>query len=334
MGVSWLVHPRLINDPFSDPGVYLDFRFERRALLFDLGDLSALSPRELMRVSDVFVSHTHMDHFAGFDRLLRVCLHRPAPLRLVGPQDFADQVERRLRSYTWNLLGPHSVDFRIIIDCFDAGQIHSTTEFRAREAFHRREEEVQGLEPGCVLADEQFRVEAVTLDHGIPSLAFALIEPVRVNVRADALERLGLPVGPWLKKAKRAVRSGAPDTLLVSVSGGTTVSVGLLKEHVLRIARGQKVAYVTDAADTPANAERIVALAGEADELFIEAAFLAADRAVAARTRHLTALRAGELGRAARVRHLTPFHFSARYLGQPDVITREVWSAFSGVATD
>ena len=61
--------PHLVNDPFGDPGVYVDLKFERRALLFDLGDISVLPTRKLLRISDVFITHRHMDHFAGFDHL-------------------------------------------------------------------------------------------------------------------------------------------------------------------------------------------------------------------------------------------------------------------------
>src|ERR1041384_8017358 len=109
--MSWLVQPRLVDGPFEDPGLFIDFRYGRRAILFDIGDLAPLSSRELLRVSHVFVSHTHMDHMAGFDRLFRLCLHRTVPLTLIGPLNFVAQIEHRIRSFTWNLLDENSVDF-------------------------------------------------------------------------------------------------------------------------------------------------------------------------------------------------------------------------------
>ena len=57
-----LFQPQLVNGVFGDPVLYLESRDEPRALMFDLGDVSALPPRRLLRLSDVFVSHAHMDH--------------------------------------------------------------------------------------------------------------------------------------------------------------------------------------------------------------------------------------------------------------------------------
>jgi len=232
--MTWLVQPSLVNEPFSDPGLFIDFRFGRRAVLFDLGDLTPLSPRQLLRVTHCFVSHTHMDHFAGFDRLLRICLHRETPLHLIGPEGFADRVEHKLWAYTLNLLDEDSVDFTIIASEFGGVGFDRVCEFRAREAFRRREQTTVRLAPGLLLDEEEFWVEGAVLDHGIPCLAFALEEKLRVNVWREGLRRLGLPVGPWLREAKAAVRLGAPDHTEIGVSDGLTISLGDLRQHALR----------------------------------------------------------------------------------------------------
>ena len=97
-------YPRLINDPFLDPGLYIPFLYEKRAIMFDIGELNTLTPRDLLKVSHVFVTHTHMDHFIGFDRLLRIFLGRDKELHLFGPSGFFEHIEGKLRGYTWNLV--------------------------------------------------------------------------------------------------------------------------------------------------------------------------------------------------------------------------------------
>ena len=149
-----------------------------------------------------------MDHFAGFDRLLRVCLHRTTPLHLIGPAGFADHVEHKLRAYTLNLLDEDSVDFVIAASEFSGAGFDQVCEFRAREAFRRREMPPVCLSPGLLLDEEKFWIEGAVLDHGVPNLAFAFGEKLRVNVWREGLNWLGLPVGPWLREAKRGGASG------------------------------------------------------------------------------------------------------------------------------
>ena len=326
--MSWLVQPRLVNEPFGDPCVYLDFRFGRRAILFDLGDVSPLSSRELLRVSHVFVSHTHVDHIAGFDRLFRLCLHRPSPLTLIGPLGFADQIEHRIHSFTWNLLDENSADFCLRAMDFNGFRLVAGAEFHAREAFARRDLQAPDFPEGVAWAEADFTIESVALDHGIPSLAFALKEVMQVNVWRGVLAEMGLPPGPWLSEAKGAVRRGMPDDHPIMVSENTAIRLGELKHRALRVAPGQVVAYVTDAAPHAENRDRVLKLIDRADQLFIEAVFLERDRHLAEASCHLTAWEAGALAREAGVRYVTPFHHSARYLAEPDVLRQELFESY------
>lgn len=329
--MSWLVNPRLINDPFSDPGLLVDFRFESRALLFDLGDITALSSREILRVREAFVSHAHMDHFSGFDHLLRLRLNRDLPLRLVGPPGFADRVAAKLSAYSWNLLDAGSADFVISVDEFD-GRLIKRDLFAARAAFRREAAQPPALPDGMVAEEESFHVEAAVLDHGLPCLAFALQERRRVNVWREGLDRLGLPVGPWLNAAKAAVRRGDADDVAIRIDDGRRIDLGALKEHALRVAPGQRLAYIVDIAGHAANIARAAALARGAHHLFIEAAFADEDAAIAAERLHLTAGQAGTIAAQAGAAQVIPLHFSPRYLDRPELIPGQVARAARGAA--
>ena len=104
--------------------------------------------------------------------------------------------------------------------------------------------------------------------------------------------------------------------------------LGKLRD-VLTITPGQKIAYVTDVADTVNNRKAIAELVKNADVLFIEAAFAKADVALATDRAHLTTEAAGQIARQAGVRRVEPFHFSPRYSGEDERMLNEVMAAFA-----
>jgi ribonuclease Z len=327
---------RLVNDPFGDPGVYVDFRFERRALLFDLGDNAALPPRKLLRLTHVFVSHTHMDHFIGFDRLVRICVGRHAGIRLFGPPGFVDQVERRLAAYTWDRVDRYDVELVLDVTEVDGEGATRAARFRTRTGFAREPLPAGRVEAG-VLADEAaFRVRCALLDHRTPCLGFAVEEKTHVNVWKNRLVEMGLKVGPWVGELKAAALAGAADGQPVRAwwreGGGTherILAFGELR-HALEFVRGQKLCYVTDVVFHEANVARIAALARDADVLFIESVFLEEDVAHAAQKQHLTARQAGTIARIAGVRNVVQFHFSPRYTERQEELRAELMVAFRG----
>jgi ribonuclease Z len=331
--------PHLINDPFGDPGLCVDLVFERRTLLFDLGDLSPLSPRQMLRISDVFVSHRHMDHFQGFDQLLRYLLGRDKVIGFYGPPGLIDAIEHKLKAYTWNLIAGYAGNPLLRVNEIDGRGHIACAEFAGRQAFARTNGEGSISEGGLLLVEPGFEVRAKTLDHGIPVLAFALKERAHINIWGNRVEAMGLAVGPWLGAFKDAILRGVPETTLITVTWAnpqeqrpSSLPLGALKKEITRMTAGRKIAYVVDCAFTEANVARIVSLAIDADLLFIEAAFLEEDSDRAAERKHLTAHQAGELARRANVKRLVTLHYSPRYQGRGECLAREAEGAFRGLA--
>jgi ribonuclease Z len=327
---------RLVNGGFGDPALYLGFLHERRALLFDIGEVHALRPRELLAVSDVFVTHTHIDHFVGFDRLLRVVLNRGKTLRLHGPPGLIANVAGKLAGYTWNLVD----DYRLRIQVQEIGARRSRrVTFSCRDRFRARTGPREAPFDGVVHEEEGFVVTARHLDHAVPCLGFRLQERVHLNVNGDRLRRLGWEPGPWLSRVKALLRAGrsADTPVRVPVREGPaarlrTLPLGRIAAEAVIATPGEALAYVTDIRRSPENDRGVLELAAGADHFFCEAAFLQRDADHAERKHHLTAAQAGELARLAVARRLTIFHFSPKYEGEEQALQAEAEAAFRGGA--
>ena len=327
-------HPRLINSPFDDPGLFIPFLFENRAILFDLGDIHSLSSKDILKISHVFISHTHMDHFVGFERLLRLFLGRGKTLYLYGPDGFLKNIEGKLSGYSWNLVDNYHHRFALHV-----------TEVREKVLLTNRYICQKGFSPAqrkhtkkrfqnLLLEEHGLSVSTVRLDHDIPCLGFSMKERFHINIIKKNLEKIGLEIGPWIKDFKRALYKNLDPNSLFEVQCGKEstnrrqFTLGDLESNIALITPGQKITYIVDVAYTDANAQKIVAFAKGSDHLFIESAFLESHKEIAMEKHHLTARQAGHLAGQADVKQFTPFHYSPRYIGEEDRLLNEAMEAY------
>jgi ribonuclease Z len=315
--------PRLVNGQTGDPALFVDILHEKRGLLFDCGTLSNLSPSEVLRVTDVFISHAHIDHFIGFDHLLRLHLGRGKRIRVHGPRGITGCVRGKLSGYTWNLVKRQRLVFEVRE--WDGKKL-KITEFHCRQRFRQGDSRHQS-QPGVLWEDEIISVKSVVLDHKIPSLAFSVCERDFYNVDPVQLEALGHRPGPWLNQLKSWARRGGSqeETIQIEDRPGNAAE---LAESLLIVTPGKTIVYVADAQGNEKNFETIVSLAKEADLFFCEGAFLQADNDRAEETFHLTAQQAGQLARSAGVKRLVVFHFSPKYEGRFAELEQEAESVF------
>jgi len=325
--------PKLINDPLGDPGVMVEFLCEHRALQFDLGDLSSISNSELLKISHVFISHTHIDHFIGFDRLLRVVFGRGKTIYLYGPENFIENVAGKLAGFTWNLIDRY--DESITIEVIE---VHSDrlvkAKFIAAERFKKTEQKEETYTGGILVDEDGFTVRTAILEHRVPCLGFALKEKYHLNINKERLEEMNFLSGSWLNKLKEDIYDEKSDTSLIKVPTRDNKvlekSLGQLKEELVMISPGQKISYIVDTVYNESNKRDIVDLVKDSDIFFCESPFLAEEEARGQERYHLTARQAGLIAREANVKKLNVFHFSGRHTFRTEQLIQEAEKAFQG----
>ncbi|UFN50422.1 MBL fold metallo-hydrolase [Roseomonas sp. OT10] len=331
------IHASLVNGRFGDPAVFLGFRFERRALLLDLGALHLLPARQLLKVEAALVSHAHVDHLIGFDHWLRHLVGRQRTVALLGPAGIAQRIGHKLAGYAWDLVDLYEAELTFAVTEVAPDLSWRRIRFRLSTGFAPEPGEAGAAEDGVVLRLPGLAIRAAPLEHHRTAcLGYALAQPAQANIDRDWLERHELPVGPWLARLKQAVLDGASDDHPVPVfaraaeaAAAPARPLGEVRGAVA-VTPGMRIGYLTDFADTAANRAAAVALVRDADLLFCEASFAAADATLAARRGHLTTQAAGEIARVAGVRCLEPFHFSPRYEGEEERLLAESAAAFAG----
>lgn len=303
----------LVNQPWEDPALLMQINDSREYWLFDCGELYQVSVGHLMDTTKVFVTHTHVDHFIGFDRLLRMNLREAKELQFYGPPGIAAQVGSRLQGYSWNLTD----DSEFVIKCCELEETKVVSYlFRASNRFvediddrraHPLTHPELRLEDGSML-----RFAPVV--HGVECLCYSLTEPLQARLKKEEFKRSGLPAGPWIAQLLKICSGQVTEPPYLEVCG-MRKGIEELRPLVFYPKPG-RCAYVTD---TVFNRESMASMhwvAQGADVLWSEACFRHAQRDKAVANFHLTARQVGRIAKELEVGELHLFHYSRRYRGE------------------
>lgn len=310
-----------INSPFEDSAFFIRNVYKKTAFLLDCGRIGNISNSEILSITDVFVSHTHIDHFYGFDRLLRGFVHADSKIRFFGPPGFINNVKGKLAGYTWNLIK----NYTLIIE---AVELHEDkimgAVFRACEGFvpqhYERKRELISLGDGFTLDYEFF-------DHGILVLGFRIREDIHVSVKKDALEQHGYKKGPWISNLKAKLRCFDRSGFFEIEKDGQIIkkSVSELENELIIYTPPQDITYITDIAPTYDNFKKAINFAKESHILMMEAMFLKKDLLHAIKKKHLTLELSKEIFKLSNSKFVHFFHFAPKYEMEKNIFFKALY---------
>lgn len=246
---------------------------ERGAVwLFDAGEATqhqilhtSIKPR---RIEKIFITHLHGDHIYGLPGLLssRSFQGGESEVTVFGPKGIKDYIHVSLSLSQTYLKYP-----LVVIE----------------------------IEEGIIFEDDQFTVETLRLDHGIPSYGYRIVEKDRPGtLLADKLKEAGVQPGPIFKKIKNGEA--------VTLDDGRTIDPNEF------LGPEQKGRIVTILGDTR-YCENAISLAKNADLLVHEATFSANEERLAHDYFHSTTHQAADVAKIADCKLLCLTHISSRY---------------------
>jgi ribonuclease Z len=321
---------QLVNGSVGDPVLYLDYPGSDNALLFDGGENAGLTMAQLGDLEAVFVTHHHVDHFIGLDRIVRANIDRDKVLHLFGPANTIRKVYDRITAYEYPFFPFQKIVVRVT-ELLPGRRRTAVLECTKRFP-EPVVEEADWAGPVCY-ENADLRVEAAHADHTVPCLAFALAEKSGFHPDPRKLSAGLLKPGGWVQEVLRLLRDGADPQTRLDIDGGGFTLAALAGNYFTESA-GARVAYVTDTFWSDAVRPNLVRLAKGAWRLYCDSFYAAAEAKRAAQYKHLIAPQAGELARLAKVEQLVLIHFATRYAGKYQQLIDEAAAVFPKVTAE
>jgi ribonuclease Z len=315
---------QLVNGSTGDPVLYIDYPGSDDALLFDGGENDGLSRDQLGDLEAVFVTHHHIDHFIGIDRIIRANLDSDKTLHIFGPVNTISRVYDRVKSYEY----PFFPFMKLEIAVHEwTGTTERVGRFGCATKFSPPVITESSVTGSVCFRNAHLSVEALPVVHTVPCLAYALVERGGLHPDSEKLKTGLLRGGNWVAEVLRRVQAGADPNETLAIQGGSFRLQSLVDDYFTKTP-GARIAYITDTYLTDELRPQLVKLAKGASQLFCDSFYAKPQAKYAAKHKHMMAYQAAEIAKAAKVQELTLIHFSQRYAGQYEQLLQEASAIF------
>ncbi|MFO0822703.1 MAG: hypothetical protein U0792_06215 [Gemmataceae bacterium] len=321
---------QLVNGSTGDPVLYLDYPGSDNALLFDGGDNGNLTMAQLGDLEAAFITHHHVDHFIGLDRIIRANMDRDKVLNLFGPVNTIRKVYDRITAYEYPFFPFQKIAVKVTE--LLPGKMRTAT-LECTKKFPEPEiTETAWAGPVCH-ENADLRIEAVHAEHTVPCLSFALAEKSGYHPDPAKLAAGMLKPGGWVTAALQQLRARADMQTRLEIDGGSFTLESLATNYFTE-SPGARVAYVTDTFWSDEVRPELVKLAKGAWRLYCDSFYARAQAKQAAQYKHMIAPQSGELAKLAKVEQLVLIHFATRYAGKYQTLIEEAAAVFPRVTAE
>lgn len=242
---------------------------KEEGILLDCGEGTQRQMRKAKippsKITKLLISHWHGDHVLGIPGLIQnlSANNYKKTLEIFGPKGS--------KEYFKNMMSGFSSQEKI--------------KYKLNE-----------ISPGIIYKGKDFKIEAIQLNHIIPTIGYSIIENEKLKINLDYLKKFGLKQHPLLGKLQQGKDI---------IYNNKKISV---KKATIPI-KGKKITIIMDTAPC----KNIEKLAKDSDLLITEATWTSEFKNWVQKRKHLTSELAAEIAKSSNAKKLILTHFSQRY---------------------
>jgi ribonuclease Z len=219
----------------------------------------------LSKITKILITHWHADHVLGL----------PGMIQSMGASEYSKKLE---------IYGPKGT------------KQYFQHMFKAFFSDRTVDMEVKEIPPGKFFENEDFILEACSLEHGITTYGYNFIEKDKRRILLSKTKKLGIPEGPLLGKLQKGKE--------ITFKGKK-----VKPKDVTKLVEGKKISIIADTRPCIGCNK----LAENADLLICESTYSSKLEDKSESYNHMTSKHAALIANKANVKKLILTHFSARY---------------------